>query len=82
MKDDTLQLVSTTHAERYSAQLLGLVDWCLQLDPLARPQSVYALQKALAQQTPATATATTAATPHPPWFTDLGSRLKAFIGRT
>ena len=84
MKDDTLQRVSETHAERYSTQLLGLVDWCLQLDPLARPQSVYALQKALAQQTPATATATTttAATPHPPWFTDLGSRLKAFIGRS
>ena len=84
MKDDTLQRVSETHAERYSTQLLGLVDWCLQLDPLARPQSVYALQKALAQQTPATATATTttAATPHPPWFTDLGTRLKAFIGRS
>ena len=84
MKDDTLQRVSETHAERYSTQLLGLVDWCLQLDPLARPQSVYALQKALAQQTPATATATTTtvATPPPPWFSDLGSRLKAFIGRT
>ena len=25
---------------------------------------------------------TAAATPHPPWFTDLGSRLKAFIGRS
>lgn len=84
MKDDTLQPVSTSHTERYSAQLLGLVNWCLQLDPLARPQSVYALQKALAQQTPATATATTTtvATPPPPWFSDLGSRLKAFIGRT
>ncbi|HQZ02469.1 MAG TPA: serine/threonine-protein kinase [Thauera sp.] len=77
VKQDTLQPVSKTHAERYSAQLLGLVDWCLQLDHLSRPQSVYALQKALVQH----ATATTRATPHTPWFTDLGSRIKAFIGR-
>ena len=75
--EDSLQPLGKTYAERYSAQLLGLVDWCLQLDPLARPQSVYALQKALVQP----ATATTEATPHTPWFSDLGSRLKAFIGR-
>ncbi|MFT3760090.1 serine/threonine protein kinase [Thauera sp.] len=78
VKHDTLQPLSRTHAEKYSAQLLGLVDWCLQLDPLARPQSVYALQKALVQK----ATATTEATPHTRWFTDLGSRLKAFVGRS
>jgi hypothetical protein len=34
-------------AGRYSAALLELVDWCLDPDPLARPQSVLALQKAL-----------------------------------
>jgi serine/threonine protein kinase len=32
---------------RYSAELLDIVDWCLQLDHLERPQSVFALQKAL-----------------------------------
>jgi hypothetical protein len=32
---------------RYSAELLGIVDWCLRLDPLRRPQSVFALQKSL-----------------------------------
>ena len=31
----------------YSDQLLEIVDWCLMLDPEARPQSVMALQKAL-----------------------------------
>jgi len=32
---------------RYSAALLDTIDWCLRLDPLERPQSVFALQKAL-----------------------------------
>src|SRR3954467_9049624 len=34
-------------AQQYSATLLDIVDWCLRLDPLERPQSVFALQKAL-----------------------------------
>jgi hypothetical protein len=34
-------------AGRYSAALLELVDACLRLDPLERPQSLLALQKAL-----------------------------------
>ncbi|HEY5800872.1 MAG TPA: serine/threonine-protein kinase [Burkholderiaceae bacterium] len=32
----------------YSSELLALVRWCLQADPLARPQSLFAVQKALA----------------------------------
>ena len=36
--------------ENYSLQLLETIDWCLQLDPLARPQSVFTLQKQLAQR--------------------------------
>jgi len=39
-------------AETYSEELLGVVEWCLRLDPLARPQSVFALQKALLERTP------------------------------
>ena len=31
----------------YSPQLVNLVRWCLELDPLARPQSVFAVQKEL-----------------------------------
>ncbi len=34
----------------YSSELIEVVRWCLQLDPLERPQSVFALQKALAIQ--------------------------------
>jgi hypothetical protein len=32
---------------KYSRQLLETVDWCLALDHLKRPQSVFALQKVL-----------------------------------
>lgn len=32
---------------RYSADLLDIVDWCLRLNHLERPQSVFSLQKAL-----------------------------------
>ena len=39
-------------ADAYSQELLGVVEWCLRLDPLARPQSVFALQKALLEHTP------------------------------
>ena len=31
----------------YSDNLLEVIDWCLRLDPLERPQSVFALQKAI-----------------------------------
>mgnify|MGYP001025617532 FL=1 len=34
-------------ADHYSRPLLDLVSWCLKLDPLERPQSVFALQRAL-----------------------------------
>jgi hypothetical protein len=34
-------------AGKYSPELLEIVDWCLRLDHLQRPQSVLALQKAL-----------------------------------
>jgi serine/threonine protein kinase len=34
-------------AGKYSAQLLQTIDWCMRLDHLRRPQSVFALQKVL-----------------------------------
>ena len=46
-RSDPLVPLACSHRGRQSPELLELVDWCLQLDPLARPQSVYALQKAL-----------------------------------
>ena len=35
---------------KYSSQLLETVDWCLELDHLKRPQSVFALQKVLMEE--------------------------------
>ena len=74
-QEDTLQPLARTQAGRYNRQLLELVDWCLHLDPQQRPPSVYALQKALIHQENA---------PERPehWFSDLGSRLRSFIGRS
>ncbi|MFN4064974.1 protein kinase [Azoarcus communis] len=74
IKRDTLQSISKSHAGKYSAQLLELIEWCLHLDPLKRPQSVYTLQKSLMQKQAGEAMPAT-------WFTDLGSRLKSFIGK-
>jgi len=34
-------------AGAYSDNLLEVIDWCLRLDPMERPQSVFALQKAI-----------------------------------
>ena len=42
---------------RHSGELLETIDWCLRLEPTERPQSVRALQKALAGALPAPAAA-------------------------
>ena len=74
-KEDTYQPAARAFAGRYSEQLLETIDWCLQLDPLQRPQSVYSLQKALTRRS--------AEEPMPAhWFADLGNRLKSFIARS
>ncbi len=46
-KDTYKPLADSIYLEKYSPQLLKIIDNCLNLDTLARPQSVYALQKAL-----------------------------------
>ena len=45
--NDVLLPAYRAFAGGYDPDLLKTVDWCLQLDPLQRPQSVLALQKAL-----------------------------------
>ena len=72
---DTYMPAAKAFAGRHTEQLLDTIDWCLHLDPLARPQSVYALQKALVQRGPDEAMPAS-------WFSDVGSRLKTFIGRS
>lgn len=50
--DDRLLLATTRWAGQYSTQLLEIIDWCLCLNHLYRPQSVFALQKALTAEYP------------------------------
>lgn len=38
------------HREYCSEQMLELIDWCLKLDPLQRPQSVFQVQKRLLER--------------------------------
>lgn len=75
VKEDTLVPVSRTHAAHYSEQLLHTIDWCLRLDPLQRPQSVYSLQKILMGKEAGDVMPAS-------WYADIGTRLKSFIGRT
>jgi serine/threonine protein kinase len=59
-------------ADKYSKQLLETVDWCMRLDYLERPLSVFALQKALAEGgVPGRDTS---------WADTLSRRLKGLIG--
>jgi serine/threonine protein kinase len=47
LKQDRLVPARKAGAGRCSEELLETVDWCLRLDPMARPQSVFSLQKVL-----------------------------------
>src|SRR6267142_411740 len=47
LEKDELVPARRAWAGQYSAVLLDIIDWCLRLDHLKRPQSVFALQKAL-----------------------------------
>ncbi len=52
VQDDKLVSAKKLWAGRYSEQLLEIIDWCLKLDYMERPQSVFSLQKALMEQVP------------------------------
>jgi serine/threonine protein kinase len=58
-------------SDKYSRQLLETVDWCMRLDPLERPQSVFALQKALADRQ--------RHVPRTTWLNRLHSRVRHFM---
>lgn len=47
---DRLPLALTRMRGIYSDSLIELVEWCMSLDPLSRPQSVFALQKELSRE--------------------------------
>src|SRR6516165_4593623 len=46
-QEDHLVSAKKIWAGQYSDNVLEVIDWCLRLDPLERPQSVFALQKAI-----------------------------------
>jgi serine/threonine protein kinase len=52
MLKDELVPATKRWAGKYSQQLLETIDHCMRLDPLARPQSVFTLQRMLAQSHP------------------------------
>jgi serine/threonine protein kinase len=54
IKNDLLMPAIKVGKDNYSDELLELIDNCLDLDYLKRPQSVFSLQKALLEPTPAT----------------------------
>jgi serine/threonine protein kinase len=49
-KEDKLTPVRSLAQEGYSEDLFSIVDWCLKLDHLERPQSAFELQKALLRE--------------------------------
>ena len=50
LENDRYIRARTQWAGRYSQQLLQTIDWCLRLDHLRRPQSVFELQKVLVRE--------------------------------
>jgi serine/threonine protein kinase len=50
LEKDRLSLASSRLRGIYSDNLIEVVAWCMALDPLSRPQSVFALQKELSQE--------------------------------
>ena len=52
LERDRLISARAAWAGKYSAELLDIIDWCLRLKHLERPQSAFALQKALLGKKP------------------------------
>ena len=52
LNKDRMQPCAKTYKGKYSREFLEIIDWCLRLDHLARPQSVFSLQKALVENRP------------------------------
>ena len=50
LEKDRLSLSLSRLRGIYSDNLIEVVEWCMSLDPLSRPQSVFALQKELSRE--------------------------------
>lgn len=77
IKKDLLEPATKRWAGEYSIHMLETIDWCLLINPLERPQSVYALQKALLTRSRHIA-------PKPPTtlIGKVSTRLRALLGKT
>lgn len=73
IEKDLLVPAAKRWAGIYSQQLLVTIDWCMRLDYLERPQSVFALQKALADKDRRVPSAT--------WFGSLRRRMRDLMAR-
>ncbi len=69
LKKDTLTPAMVRWEGQFSDRLLEIIDWCLNLNHLYRPQSVFALQKALVADI------------HPPHIRPPGNWLGRFVGK-
>jgi hypothetical protein len=49
LEKDRMQPVVKTFKGKYAKDLLEIIDWCLDMDYLKRPQSVFSLQKAIVE---------------------------------
>ena len=75
MERDRMISASKACSGKFSRQLLEIVDWCLRLDHLERPQSVFALQKTLLDEEAPVVKAA------PPVFGQLAGALRRLTGR-
>lgn len=67
---------------QYSPQLLETIDWCMQLNHLKRPQSVFALQKALTNWDKSTEIMPTPiAAEDDTWLTRMRARIHSLVGK-
>ena len=73
LQQDVLEPAAKRWQGKYSAQLLETIDWCMQLDYLERPMSVFALQKSLAELPEMEM--------RDSWLTTLNRRLRKRAGR-
>jgi serine/threonine protein kinase len=52
LEKDKMQPAAKLFKGKYSKELLEIIDWCIELNHLNRPQSVFSLQKALIENRP------------------------------
>ena len=82
LEKDRLSLALSRLRGVYSDNLIEVVEWCMSLDPLSRPQSVFALQKELSRETERSYTKLTVAEKMRLQFDNIVSDKKGGRGRS